>query len=154
MLIGVPKEIKTREYRVGLTPAGVRSLVSRGHRVLVERGAGEGSGLEDAGYVAQGATLVTSAADAWGAEMVVKVKEPLPSEHAYFRKGLVLYTYLHLAAERELTLQLAKAGVSAVAYETIEMLDGSFAAAAADERGRRAHGRAGGLDVPRERARR
>ena len=109
MIVGVPKEIKTREYRVGMTPAGVRSLTSRGHKVLVERDAGEGSGIRDAEYVAQGARIVPSAADAWGAEMVVKVKEPLPTEYGYFREGLVLYTYLHLAAEPELTQALRAA---------------------------------------------
>ena len=119
MIIGVPKEIKTREYRVGMTPAGARSLTSRGHKVLVERGAGEGSGIADAEYVAQGAQIVATAADAWAAEMVVKVKEPLKTEFGYFRDGLVLYTYLHLAAEKDLTLALAKAKVASVAYETI-----------------------------------
>src|SRR5579863_4671743 len=119
VIIGVPKEIKTREYRVGMTPAGVRSLTSRGHKLLVERGAGEGSGIKDAEYVAQGATIVQSAAEAWAAEMVVKVKEPLKSEYGFFRKDLILYTYLHLAAEPELTRTLAKAGVSGIAYETI-----------------------------------
>ena len=126
MIIGVPKEIKTREYRVGMTPAGVRSLTSRGHKVLVERGAGEGSGIKDSEYVAQGATIVPSAADAWGAEMVVKVKEPLASEYGFFRKDLVLYTYLHLAPEPELTRQLVKSGVSGIAYETIQLEDGSL----------------------------
>jgi alanine dehydrogenase len=126
VIIGVPKEIKTREYRVGMAPAGVRSLTSRGHTVLVERGAGEGSGIADAQYEAQGATLVPSAADAWGAEMVVKVKEPLEREYGFFRPGLVLYTYLHLAAERELTQRLAQSGVSAVAYETIQLDDGAL----------------------------
>jgi alanine dehydrogenase len=126
VIVGVPKEIKTREYRVGMTPAGVRSLTSHGHKVLVEKGAGEGSGLKDAEYVAQGATIVPSAADAWGAEMVVKVKEPLPAEYGYFREGLVLYTYLHLAAEPELTKRLAAAKVAGVAYETIELADGSL----------------------------
>ena len=126
MIIGVPREIKTREYRVGMTPAGVRSLTSRGHRVLVECGAGEGSGIADAQYAAQGAVVVSSAAEAWSAEMVVKVKEPLPSEHPFFRKGLILYTYLHLAAEPELTRRLAEGGVSAVAYETIESPDGAL----------------------------
>ncbi len=126
MIIGVPKEIKTREYRVGMTPAGVRSLTSRGHTVLVERGAGDGSGIADREYEAQGARIVASAADAWGAELVVKVKEPLPVEHGYFRKGLVLYTYLHLAAEPELTRALARAGVVGVAYETIQLPDGSL----------------------------
>lgn len=126
MLIGVPKEIKTREYRVGMTPAGVRALVANGHKVLVEASAGEGSGIPDEAYTRAGATIVGTAADAWGAEMVVKVKEPLPAEFGFFRKGLVLYTYLHLAAEPELTRELAQKGVAGVAYETIELADGSL----------------------------
>ena len=126
MIIGVPKEIKTREYRVGMTPAGVRLLTTRGHKVLIERGAGVGSGIEDAEYIAQGATIVAGASDAWGAEMVVKVKEPLAAEYGFFREGLVLYTYLHLAAELELTKALAASKVSAVAYETIELEDHSL----------------------------
>ena len=126
MIIGVPKEIKTREYRVGMTPAGVRSLTSRGHKVLVEKSAGEGAGIKDADYVAAGAQIVGSAADAWGAEMVVKVKEPLPAEYGFFRENLVLYTYLHLAPEPELTRELAKSKVTGVAYETIENDDGSL----------------------------
>jgi alanine dehydrogenase len=126
VIVGVPKEIKTREYRVGMTPAGVRSLASRGHTVLVERGAGVGSGISDSEYVAQGATLVPGPAEAWAAEMVVKVKEPLAAEFAYFRKDLILYTYLHLAAEPGLTKKLAQSGVAAVAYETIELEDGSL----------------------------
>ncbi len=124
MLIGVPKEIKTREYRVGMTPAGVRALVSQGHKVVVEKSAGEGSGIHDEDYVRAGATMVPTAADAWGAEMVVKVKEPLAAEYGFFRKDLILYTYLHLAAEPELTKQLAAKGVAGVAYETIETPDG------------------------------
>lgn len=126
MIVGVPKEIKTREYRVGMTPAGVRMLVSHGHAVRVEAGAGEGSGIRDAEYAAQGATIVPRADDAWAAELVVKVKEPLASEHVHFRKGLILYTYLHLAAEPALTRLLAAAAVSSVAYETIEGDDGSL----------------------------
>ncbi len=126
MIIGVPKEIKVREYRVGMTPAGVRMLTSRGHKVLVEKSAGEGSGIKDAEYVASGATIVSTAADAWGAEMVVKVKEPLPAEYGFFRENLILYTYLHLAPEPELTRQLALKKVASVAYETIEMDDGSL----------------------------
>lgn len=126
MIIGVPKEIKVREYRVGMTPAGVRSLTSRGHKVLVEKGAGEGSGIKDADYVAQGGTIVPSAADAWGADMVVKVKEPLPAEFGFFRENLVVYTYFHLAPEPELTKKLVEKKVSAVAYETIELDDGSL----------------------------
>lgn len=126
MIIGVPKEIKTREYRVGMTPAGVRSLTARGHKVLVEKTAGEGAGIKDADYTAAGAQIVNSAADAWGAEMVVKVKEPLPQEYGFFRENLVLYTYLHLAPEPELTKQLAAKKVAGVAYETIELDDGSL----------------------------
>ena len=126
MIVGVPKEIKTREYRVGMTPAGVKSLTSRGHKVLIEKSAGEGSGISDAEYVAQGGVIVATAADAWGAEMVVKVKEPLPAEYGFFRRNLVLYTYLHLAAELELTKKLAESGVTGVAYETIELADGSL----------------------------
>ena len=120
-------EIKTREYRVGMTPAGVRSLTSRGHQVLVERGAGEGSGIHDAEYAVQGATLVPAAADAWAADMVVKVKVSRSlSERGFFRKDLVLYTYLHLAADPELTKTLAGTGVAAIAYETIQLEDGSL----------------------------
>jgi alanine dehydrogenase len=126
VIVGVPRETKTREYRVGMTPAGVRILTSRGHRVIVERGAGEGSGIADAEYVAKGATIGPTAADAWGAEMVVKVKEPLDTEYGFLRPGLILYTYLHLAAAPELTMRLVQNGVAAVAYETIELADGTL----------------------------
>jgi alanine dehydrogenase len=126
MKIGVPKEIKTREYRVGMTPAGVRLLKARGHEVVVQQGAGVGSGLSDDQFVAAGARIVPSAADAWDAEMVVKVKEPLPAEYGFFRSDLVLYTYLHLAAEPELTRKLAESKVASVAYETIENPDGTL----------------------------
>ena len=126
MIIGVPKEIKTRENRVGMTPAGVRSLTTRGHKVLVEKTAGEGSGLSDSAYTQAGATIVPTAADAWSAEMVVKVKEPLPAEYGFFRENLVLYTYLHLAPEPELTKHLVQKKVSGVAYETIENPDGTL----------------------------
>ena len=126
MIIGVPKEIKTREYRVGMTPAGVRMLTAKGHKVLIERGAGEGSGIGDGEYTKQGGQIVGSAAEAWDAEMVVKVKEPLPAEYGFFRENLVLYAYLHLAPERELTKKLADSKVKAVAYETIQLPDGSL----------------------------
>ena len=102
MHVGLPKEIKVKENRVALTPGGVATLVRRGHRVTVERGAGAGSGLPDQEYEQAGATL-GSAADAWGAEMVVKVKEPIESEYGYLRDDLLLFTYLHLAADRPLT---------------------------------------------------
>jgi alanine dehydrogenase len=126
MIIGVPKEIKTREYRVGMTPAGVRQLVRRGHVVRVEAGAGEGSGIRDDQYAHAGAAMVGGPAEAWAADMVVKVKEPQPSEYAYFQEGLILYTYLHLAAEPALTKKLAERRVTAIAYETIQLEDGSL----------------------------
>lgn len=126
MIIGVPKEIKDNENRVGMVPAGVRMLTAAGHRVLVEAGAGVGSGIEDVDYKAAGAQIVPTAGEAWVAEMVIKVKEPLHSEFPYFREGLILYTYLHLAAEPELTRELVATGVSAVAYETVQLGDGSL----------------------------
>jgi alanine dehydrogenase len=126
VLIGVPKEIKVREYRVGMTPAGVRALVANGHKVLVETDAGDGSGIPDEAYVRSGATIVKTAAEAWSADMVVKVKEPLPAEFGFFREGLILYTYLHLAAEPALTRELAQKKVIGVAYETIQLEDGSL----------------------------
>lgn len=126
MKIGVPREIKSREYRVGMTPAGVRQLVARGHQVVVEEGAGVGSGIPDKQYVQAGAAVVKTAAEAWDAGMVVKVKEPQPSEIGFLRPGLILYTYLHLAAEPELTRELAARGVSSVAYETIQTADGGL----------------------------
>jgi alanine dehydrogenase len=126
VIIGVPKEIKTREYRVGMTPAGVRSLTSRGHKVLVEKGAGLGANIQDTDYTSAGAQIVATAAEAWSAEMVVKVKEPLPSEYDFFRENLILYTYLHLAPEPELTKKLVEKKVVGVAYETIENDDGTL----------------------------
>ena len=126
MLIGVPREIKTREYRVGMTPAGVRALVGHGHKVMIETGAGDGSAIGDDAYTRAGATIVKTAAEAWSGDMVVKVKEPLPAEFGFFREGLILYTYLHLAAELELTRELAKRKVAGVAYETIQLEDGSL----------------------------
>ncbi len=120
MRIGVPKEIKTHEYRVGCSPAGVQALTSGGHTVLVEKNAGVSSGFSDEMYVAAGAKMLDRAADVWGdADMVIKVKEPLPSEFAYFRENLLLYTYLHLAAFPELTRELLAKKVAGVAYETI-----------------------------------
>jgi len=120
MKVGVVKEIKSDEYRVALTPAGARELVERGHDVLVERGAGDGSSFRDDAYEAVGATL-GSADEVWGdAELLLKVKEPLPSEYPLLRDGLVLFTYLHLAASEELTRALAESGAACVAYETVE----------------------------------
>jgi alanine dehydrogenase len=125
MIIGVPKEIKTLENRVAMTPAGVEALVGRGHQVLVEKGAGTGSGLVDQRYLDAGAGIV-SATEAWGAEMVIKVKEPIASEYQFLRDDLILFTYLHLAAERELTEALLKAGTTAIAYETVQTPDGNL----------------------------
>ena len=120
MLIGLPKEIKDNENRVGLTPGAIKSLTRRGHRVLVEEGAGMGSALSDHEYALAGGELVPNAADAWAADMVVKVKEPIASEYPYLRPGLILFTYLHLAADRELTMALLANEVTAIAYETVE----------------------------------
>lgn len=127
MIIGVPKEVKNRENRVAIVPGGVKQLASAGHRVLIEQGAGEGAGIPDEKYVAAGATIVPSAVEAWGkADMVIKVKEPIAEEYVHLREGLVLYTYLHLAAVPELAEQLVKKKVSAIAYETIELEDRSL----------------------------
>lgn len=127
MIIGVPREIKTDENRVALTPAGVLALAKDGHRVLVERGAGDGSGFADEQYRLAGAELVESAGNLWEAsEMIVKVKEPLVDEYRFFRSNLVLFTYLHLAPERELTEALVESGIIAVAYETVQNPDRSL----------------------------
>jgi alanine dehydrogenase len=120
VIIGIPKEIKNNENRVGITPAGVTAFKNSGHEVLVEMNAGLGSGFTDQDYAAAGAKMV-SAKEAWAAEMVIKVKEPLPSEYGYFREGLILYTYLHLAPEAELTKALVDNKVVAFAYETIQL---------------------------------
>ena len=120
MKVGVVNEIKPDEYRVALTPAGARELVQHGHDVLVEAGAGEGSAFPNDAYRAVGAT-VGSVDEVWGdAELLLKVKEPLPSEYPFLREGLVLFTYLHLAASEDLTLALAESGAACVAYETVE----------------------------------
>ncbi|MDQ0189181.1 alanine dehydrogenase [Alicyclobacillus cycloheptanicus] len=125
MRIGLPKEIKLREDRVGLTPGGVKALVDAGHVVVVEHGAGEGSGFTDEAYVAAGAVL-GSQEEAWQAQMVVKVKEPLPEEYRYFREDLLLFTYLHLAADRPLTEAMLASGMTGIAYETVQLPDGSL----------------------------
>jgi len=120
MIVGVPKEIKDNEARVGVTPAGARALVEAGHKVLIETNAGTLSGFADEEYHRAGAEIVASAADAWNkAEMVVKVKEPVEKEYGFFRSGLVLFTYLHLAPVRELTDKLLNSGVIGIAYETV-----------------------------------
>jgi len=121
--IGVAKEIKTDEYRVALTPAGARELVQKGHEVLIETGAGDGSAMPDADYERAGAQMV-SVDDVWGrAELLLKVKEPIESEYARLREALVLFTYLHIAADLPLTQALVDSGIKAVAYETVETAD-------------------------------
>ena len=126
MLVGVPKEIKNNEYRVAMTPAGVQQLIEQGHQVLVETMAGDGSRFTDEQYARVGAKIVPTAADAWGAEMVVKVKEPIAVEYPFLRSDLVLFTYLHLAAEEKLTRAMIDSGVTGIAYETVEAPDGSL----------------------------
>ncbi|MGJ9382662.1 alanine dehydrogenase [Salipaludibacillus sp. CF4.18] len=121
MIIGVPREIKNNENRVALTPAGVVSLLKAGHSVQVETEAGVGSGFTDESFIEAGAKIAYTASEVWNAEMVMKVKEPLPEEYTYFRKGLILFTYLHLAAEPGLAKALTEKGVTAIAYETVEM---------------------------------
>ena len=127
MIIGVPKEVKDHESRVGLVPSGVTGLVEAGHQVLVQSGAGAASSLPDEEYKEAGATVLPTAREVWNkADLVVKVKEPQPSEYEFFRPGLVLFTYLHLAPLPELTDRLVKDRVNAVAYETIREKDGSL----------------------------
>lgn len=126
MNIGVPREIKNNENRVALTPAGVNALVNAGHKLFVETNAGEGSNFTDEQYIEAGASIVTTAKEAWSQEMVMKVKEPLPEEYDYFYEGLILFTYLHLAAEPELTKALIDNKVVGIAYETVQLDNGSL----------------------------
>jgi alanine dehydrogenase len=122
VIIGVPKEIKTLEGRVAITPGGVITLTGAGHRVLVEKGAGLGSGFEDADFASAGAVIVQDKKALFDeAEMILKVKEPLPEEYGLFHEGQMLFTYLHLAADRDLTVALMKAGIIGIAYETVEV---------------------------------
>lgn len=121
MRIGVPKEIKDREFRVGLSPHSVRVLTDKGHSVFVETSAGVGSGFSDRDYEAAGATIVPDAKSAWEQELIIKVKEPLTAEYDFIRQGQILFTYLHLAANKPLTERLIDSGVTAIAYETVEL---------------------------------
>src|SRR5256886_1137531 len=122
MIIGVPREIKQQEHRVGLIPSTAATLTRKGHTVLVQKNAGMGSGYSDEDYIGAGAKMVDRAEDVFAkADMIVKVKEPLPPEYGLLRKGQILFTYLHLAASRPLTEALQKSGVTAVAYETIQV---------------------------------
>lgn len=122
MRVGIPTEIKNNENRVAITQAGVFELARRGHEVLVQAGAGIGSAITDAEYLASGATIVESADQVWAdSDMILKVKEPIPSEYSQMRKGQVLFTYLHLAADRQLTQAVLDSGTTAIAYETVQL---------------------------------
>lgn len=126
MIIGVPCEIKNNERRVSMTPAAVKSCIIAGHEVWIESCAGQGSGFDDAEYADVGARIVRAAGEAWSADLVIKVKEPLQEEYGYFREGMILYTFLHLAPLPELTRALVECGVTAIAYETIQLDNGSL----------------------------
>jgi alanine dehydrogenase len=126
MRIGIPREIKDQEFRVGLTPASVQVLTKKNHQVFIETNGGIGSGFSDIEYQKVGAIIVNNASQAWDQELVVKVKEPLPKEYQYLQKDQILFTYLHLATDRTLTENLIKSGNHAIAYETVELADGSL----------------------------
>src|SRR5215204_627191 len=128
MDVGIPRELKDHEYRVAITPVGVRELTDAGHRVFVEQGAGLGSSITDQEFEKSGATVLGTADEVWAeADLVLKVKEPVPEEFHRLRKDQVLFTYLHLAASREVTEALLDSGTTAVAYETVELSDGRLA---------------------------
>ncbi|MHB8156575.1 MAG: alanine dehydrogenase, partial [Desulfocucumaceae bacterium] len=125
MIVGVPKEIKNNENRVALTPAGVMDLEKKGHKVFVQKSAGVGSGFTDESYVAAGAEVLATAKQVFDlADMIVKVKEPQPPEYELFREGQILFTYLHLAPEYDLTLALMKKNIVSIAYETVQLPNG------------------------------
>jgi alanine dehydrogenase len=127
MKVGVPSEVKNHEYRVACTPSGVHELVRHGHQVFVEKGAGTGSSVPDADFVTAGATMLDTADEVWAeADLVLKVKEPIEEEYHRLRKDLVLFTYLHLAASEPCTKALLEAGTTAIAYETVQLPDGSL----------------------------
>ena len=125
MRIAIPSEVKNHEYRVAITPVGVAELIAHGHQVFVQAGAGQGSSISDAEYIAQGATILPTAAETWAAgEMVLKVKEPIAAEYGFLREDLLLFTYLHLAADRAGTEALLASGTTAIAYETVQLPSG------------------------------
>ena len=127
MKVGIPREVKNHEYRVAITPAGVHELVMHGHEVLVEREAGVGSSILDEDFVAAGATILDTADAVWEAgDLILKVKEPIAEEYHRMREGQTLFTYLHLAADKPLTEELAKRKVTGIAYETVELPDRSL----------------------------
>src|SRR3954469_18550629 len=127
MKVGIPREIKNHEYRVAITPAGVHELVRGGHQVVIEAGAGEGSSIPDEDFVTAGAKILPTADDVWGeGEMILKVKEPIEQEYHRMRSGQVLFTYLHLAASKACTDALLSSGITSIAYETVQLPDGSL----------------------------
>ncbi len=127
MKVGIPREVKNNEFRVAITPSGVHELVAHGHEVFVEKEAGVGSSINDEDYVAAGAQILGSADDVWGTgDLILKVKEPVAEEYHRMREGQTLFTYLHLAADRPLTEELAKRKVTGIAYETVELPDHSL----------------------------
>ena len=127
MLVGVPKEVKNHEYRVAITPAGVHELIVHGHQVVIEETAGIGSSITDEEFVAAGAKILSTADEVWGqADLILKVKEPIAEEYPRMREGQVLFTYLHLAADKPLTEELIKRKVTGIAYETVQAVDGSL----------------------------
>src|SRR5712692_5811111 len=127
MIVGVPREIKTDEYRVAMIPVGVEELTRAGHRVLIQAGAGQGSGISDDQYAQHGAEIVANAADVWrGADLIVKVKEPLPVEWPLMRPGQIVFTYFHFAADENLTRAVMASGITAIAYETIRDAKGAL----------------------------
>lgn len=127
MKIGIPKEIKSHEYRVAITPAGVRELTSHGHEIYLEKGAGEGSSILDDEYEKVGATILESASEVWNrSDLICKVKEPIEAEYQFLREDLTLFTYLHLAASEPLTQAIVSSGVTAIAYETVQLQDRSL----------------------------
>src|SRR5437763_3216917 len=127
MKVGVPRELKNHEYRVAITPAGVHELARAGHQVFIERDAGTGSAIPDEDFIAAGATIVAAADDVWATgDLILKVKEPIAEEYHRMRKGQVLFTYLHLAASAECTKALIASGTTAIAYETVQLADGSL----------------------------
>jgi alanine dehydrogenase len=122
MLVGIPKEIKNHEYRVAITPAGVKEFINHGHKVIIEKGAGLGSAISDDAYRVAGAEILDTAQEVWArAEMILKVKEPIAPEYPLMREGQVLFTYLHLAASKDCTDALMKSGITAIAYETVDV---------------------------------
>ena len=126
MLIGIPKEIKDNENRVGIIPSTVKALTQNGHRVVIETNAGVGSSISDADYVLAGATIVSTAKEAWSAELVIKVKEPIASEYTFLRPDLILFTYLHLASNQPLTEALLQSKTTGIAYETVQTVSGAL----------------------------